>query len=198
MVQLMPLHPKTPSFLASFKSRLGLPFWYRLTKGVLEKRPLNGCSSSYNNNILRWIRLPKNYVNKTSNTQTLELYQCTRCSMGSSDKANAIIQGVLSRQLHEERHLLPSPTIPANICPLPKHPTNICRHHQPSPQMSAPTPYCPRKHLLLVPTFLSLLKDNLHRQKYTINNITPSDAKYKQSRHITQRNVNCYGLIINC
>jgi len=27
MVQLMPLHPKTPSSLASFKSRLVLPFW---------------------------------------------------------------------------------------------------------------------------------------------------------------------------
>jgi len=48
MVQLMPLHPKTPSSLASFKSRLVLPFWYWLTQVVLEerKRPLNGCSSS--------------------------------------------------------------------------------------------------------------------------------------------------------
>ena len=45
MVQLMPLHPKTPSSLASFKSRLALPFWYRLTQVVLEKRPLNGCST---------------------------------------------------------------------------------------------------------------------------------------------------------
>ena len=42
----MPLHPKTPSSLASFKSRLVLPFWYRLTQVVLEKRPINGCSSS--------------------------------------------------------------------------------------------------------------------------------------------------------
>ena len=32
--------------LASVKSRLVLPFWYRLTQVVLEKRPLNGCSSS--------------------------------------------------------------------------------------------------------------------------------------------------------
>jgi len=46
MVQLMPLHPQTPYSLASFKSRLVLPFWYRLTQVVLEKRPLNGCSSS--------------------------------------------------------------------------------------------------------------------------------------------------------
>jgi len=34
---LMPLHPKTPSSVASFRSRLVLPFWYWL---------LNGCSSS--------------------------------------------------------------------------------------------------------------------------------------------------------
>jgi len=47
MVQLMPLHPKTPSSLASFKSRLVLPFWYRLTEVVLEKRPLKGGSSTY-------------------------------------------------------------------------------------------------------------------------------------------------------
>ena len=42
-VQLMPLHPKTRSSLALFKSRLASPFWYRLTEVVLEKRPLNGC-----------------------------------------------------------------------------------------------------------------------------------------------------------
>ena len=45
MVQLMSLHPKTPSSLASFKSRLVLPFWYRLTQVVMEKRTLNGCNS---------------------------------------------------------------------------------------------------------------------------------------------------------
>jgi len=31
--------------LAPVKSRLVLPFWYRLTQVVLEKRPLNGCST---------------------------------------------------------------------------------------------------------------------------------------------------------
>jgi len=35
MVQLMPLHPKTPPSLASFKYRLFLSFWYRLTQVVL-------------------------------------------------------------------------------------------------------------------------------------------------------------------
>ena len=48
MVQLMPLHPGTPSSLASFKSRLVLPFSYQLTQVVLEKRPLNGRSSNSN------------------------------------------------------------------------------------------------------------------------------------------------------
>jgi len=38
MVQLMPLHPKTPSSLASFKSKLVLPFWYWLTQVVLEQQ----------------------------------------------------------------------------------------------------------------------------------------------------------------
>jgi len=54
MVQLMPLHPQTPSFLASFKSRLVSPFWYRLTQVFLEKKLLNGCSgpSSSSNNTL--------------------------------------------------------------------------------------------------------------------------------------------------
>jgi len=43
MIQLMPLHPKTPSSLVAwFKSRLILPFWYWLTQVVLEKRPLKG------------------------------------------------------------------------------------------------------------------------------------------------------------
>ena len=39
MAQLMPL----PLSLASVKSRLVLPSWYRLTRVVPEKGPLNGC-----------------------------------------------------------------------------------------------------------------------------------------------------------
>ena len=34
--------------LASFKSKLVLTFWYGITQVVLEKRPLNRCSSSSN------------------------------------------------------------------------------------------------------------------------------------------------------
>jgi len=48
LVQLMPLHPKTPSYVACFKSRLVLPFWYQLTQVVLGKRLLNGCCSGHN------------------------------------------------------------------------------------------------------------------------------------------------------
>ena len=42
MAQLMPL-PLTVSCIASVKSRLVLPFWYRLTWVVQEKGPLNVC-----------------------------------------------------------------------------------------------------------------------------------------------------------
>jgi len=35
--------PKPHHLLPHFKSRLVLPFWYRLTQAVLEKRLLNGC-----------------------------------------------------------------------------------------------------------------------------------------------------------
>ena len=31
-------HPETPSSLVALKSRLVLPFWYRLSQVVLEKR----------------------------------------------------------------------------------------------------------------------------------------------------------------
>jgi len=68
MVQLMPLHLKTPSPLASFKARLVFTFlvsW--LTQVVLEKRPLNGCSFSldmslYLSSILSRVRLVYIYL----------------------------------------------------------------------------------------------------------------------------------------
>ena len=53
MVQLMPLNPRTPSSLASIKSRQVLPFWYWLTQVVLEKRSLNGCSGSSGSSYLQ-------------------------------------------------------------------------------------------------------------------------------------------------
>ena len=65
IVQLMPLHPKTPSSLASLKSRLVLPFWYWLNQVVLEKRPLNGCSNNsivWPGNLIEWIVYLSLYV----------------------------------------------------------------------------------------------------------------------------------------
>ena len=42
MAQLVPL-PLTVSCFS--KIQIGLPFWYQLTRVVLDKRPLTGCSS---------------------------------------------------------------------------------------------------------------------------------------------------------
>ena len=46
MVQLMPLHPKTPSSLASFKSILFFTFLVPAYPGRLGKEAVKGCSSS--------------------------------------------------------------------------------------------------------------------------------------------------------
>jgi len=66
MVQLMPLLPKTSSSLGSFKSRLVIPFWYWLTQVVLEKMPLNGCSSSSSSSLLSYITLLCIFCNSLS------------------------------------------------------------------------------------------------------------------------------------
>ena len=45
---------ETPSSLVSIKSRLVLPFWYRLARVVLEKKLLHGCSSEiFRENVLQ-------------------------------------------------------------------------------------------------------------------------------------------------
>ena len=46
MVQLMPLPSQNPIISCLISSRVVLPFRYRLSLVVLEKRPLSGCSSS--------------------------------------------------------------------------------------------------------------------------------------------------------
>ena len=48
--------PKTSSSLASFKPRLVLPFWYRLTQVVLENGPLNGCNGSSSQNTISFLQ----------------------------------------------------------------------------------------------------------------------------------------------
>jgi len=74
-VQLMPLHAKTPSTLASFKSRLILPFRYRLTQAVIEKRPLNGCVCVYYNTVSHKVAIGGSY--KTDVAWSLPVCVCT-------------------------------------------------------------------------------------------------------------------------
>jgi len=86
MVQLMPLHPQTPSSRASFKSRLVLPFWYQLTQVVLEKRPLDMsavnircCEKRWNNCYVKSQQLSSRAVvlqGPTKDTQPLSLPYC--------------------------------------------------------------------------------------------------------------------------
>jgi len=60
---LMTLHPKTPSTLATFKSRLVLAFWYQRIQIVLEKRlSLNGYSSSRSTVNYGWQKTCNRYV----------------------------------------------------------------------------------------------------------------------------------------
>ena len=61
MCELVPhlTRPKTSSSLASFKSRLFLPFWYWHTQVVLKRRLLNGSNSSiscisFNVTVIEW------------------------------------------------------------------------------------------------------------------------------------------------
>ena len=82
---------RTPSSLASFKSRCVLPFWYRLTQVVLEKSPLNGCSSCASsfcsflqrfarndkrNKLPKWIQ--EHLKDNVCNLSTDEAAQCTK------------------------------------------------------------------------------------------------------------------------
>ena len=62
-LELMTLHPKTPSTLATFKSRLVLAFWYQRIQTVLEKSlPLNGYSSSRSTVNYGWQKTCNRYV----------------------------------------------------------------------------------------------------------------------------------------
>jgi len=56
--------PKTPSSLASFKSRLVLPLWNRLTQVVLENRPLN--THTFNGPLSRTSRVSQYQKGKTN------------------------------------------------------------------------------------------------------------------------------------
>ena len=51
MVQLVPLPSQNPIISCLTEIQIFLPFWYRLTQVVLEKRPLNGCGSTSSSSI---------------------------------------------------------------------------------------------------------------------------------------------------
>ena len=58
--------------LASVKSRLVLPFWYRLTRAVPDKGPLNGCvcfQDNLGNNVMRIIKSNNNKPQQTVHIQ---------------------------------------------------------------------------------------------------------------------------------
>jgi len=90
---------QTPSSLASFKSRLVLPFWCRLTHIVLEKRSLNGCISSsccQNDQSLlcmyvRWMRtcIRKSTVRVTTSRAQMTRFQ-SRLELHESWKSVAL------------------------------------------------------------------------------------------------------------
>jgi len=77
--------PKTPSSLASFESRLVLPFWYRLTQVVLEKRPLNGCCSN------------GSYKKNNAGSNTVKLYK-TVVEGGIRAKKNSLPHSTIKRE----------------------------------------------------------------------------------------------------
>ena len=59
--------------LASVKSRLGLPFWYRLTWVVPDKRPLNGCVCIVKIDLRQWLLTSWDFSHeyRWANTRTL-------------------------------------------------------------------------------------------------------------------------------
>ena len=85
MVQPMPLLPKTPSSLASFKSKLALPFWYQIIQVVLKKRffSLDKCSSSSSCDMQSVFhsytpQVPKTVTTQHSNSDVMLRYKHTQ------------------------------------------------------------------------------------------------------------------------
>ena len=73
--------PQTPSSLASFKSRLVLQFWYRLTQFVLEKRPINGCSVAL---FLLWLCQPATALPAANQTHPVQRPATVHANVSSS------------------------------------------------------------------------------------------------------------------
>ena len=80
--------------LAPVKSRLVLPFWYRLTQVVLEKRPLNGCSSCSSSDYLCYLRRKQTVIylstspeHVTALTSELQKVCCILSKAGGSEES---------------------------------------------------------------------------------------------------------------
>jgi len=71
--------------LASVKSRLVLPFWYWLTRVVLEKGPLNGCVC------VPWLDIIQSN-NTTATTNTVTWVDIKKLERPSCYLANIIIK----------------------------------------------------------------------------------------------------------
>jgi len=102
MVQLMLMRPKNPLSLVSFKSRLVLPFWYRLIQVVLEKRSLNGCSSSSSNKsmIITVIPGPIHTVVRVIFARAMNGKKCNYCA--GCRQTNYLIQWMPLIQLTDQ------------------------------------------------------------------------------------------------
>ena len=96
--------------LALVKSRLVLPFWYRLTQVVLEKRPLNGCCSNEYTNQARsdlWSVAVWCSITKLTKHPTLEgnFSNYAQRNLETSHMAGGIFQGKEFNMILTSHHL---------------------------------------------------------------------------------------------
>jgi len=83
-------HPEIPSSSASVKYRPVLPFWYRLTHVVLEKRPLNGCSSLFFLQYGEW-SWSKNNPDQRANVRSLWVTRRCRLNLPPRSRRTASV-----------------------------------------------------------------------------------------------------------
>ena len=90
-------HPKIPSSLASFKSKLVSPFWYRLVQVVLEKRPaLNGFLNLKPNSDLTTVDI-LNFIHKeTAAMRPFTTTAVATCLIGNENVPKIIINDTVN------------------------------------------------------------------------------------------------------
>jgi len=123
-------HPKTPWSLSSFKCRLILPFWYRLIQDDLEKRLLNGCSSSSSSYTI------KKYSKQQRETWSSAVHYwfsswqryaiLTEIKFYSSAGNSQLKTDNVTSSLTPETRLFSQTCAAANM---PEHHTPECKHH---------------------------------------------------------------------